>query len=324
MANSIAMQNKTTYMHSTYMYAIVFALIIGFSFLLIKVALVYADPIDTLAYRFTVSFLAILVVIPVAGIRLDLPRKAWLSLLPLGVIYPVLFFGFQVFGLVYATSSEGGIIQAFTPILTLILASFFLKERSTRIQKLSVICSVAGIILIFVMKGASINRGDMYGIGLLLLSTFALAVYSVLTRSMTRKYNVFQMSFVMMLSGAAAFDALSVAKHALQGTLFQALEPLSHPSFVLSILYLGVLSSLVSSLLSNFLLSKLEAFQMNVFLNFATLISILAGVVFLHEQLTYYHIVGTAMIIAGVLGANYRSRKLDRSRVSREGERMLE
>jgi drug/metabolite transporter (DMT)-like permease len=42
----------------------------------------------------------------------------------------------------------------------------------------------------------------------------------------------------------------------------------------------------------------------SVFNHLATLVSIVGGFVFLNEQLAYYHMIGAAAIIAGVLGAN--------------------
>ncbi len=74
--------------------------------------------------------------------------------------------------------------------------------------------------------------------------------------------------------------------------------------FVLAILYLGILSSLGTSYLSNFALSKIEAAQMSVFSNVATLITIIAGVLFLQEAFHLYHLIGGIMIIIGVVGTN--------------------
>ncbi len=43
---------------------------------------------------------------------------------------------------------------------------------------------------------------------------------------------------------------------------------------------------------------------MSVFMNLATVISIGAGLVFLNEEIYYYHIIGSALIITGVIGVN--------------------
>ncbi len=60
-----------------------------------------------------------------------------------------MFFGFQIFGLVYIASSEAGIIQATIPIFTMIFSIIFLKERPSILQKLSILLSVAGVVYIF-------------------------------------------------------------------------------------------------------------------------------------------------------------------------------
>ena len=53
---------------------------------------------------------------------------------------------------------------------------------------------------------------------------------------------------------------------------------------------------------------------MSVFVNLSTVISIEAGVVFLNESVFYYHIIGSFLIIIGVIGVNF----LDEERSSRQ------
>jgi drug/metabolite transporter (DMT)-like permease len=65
------------------------------------------------------------------------------------------------------------------------------------------------------------------------------------------------------------------------------------------------LSSLVTSLLTNYILSKIEASKMSVFSNLGTVISIVAGVIFLKEEIFYYHIIGSILIVGGVIGTNF-------------------
>ncbi|UJF35678.1 DMT family transporter [Paenibacillus hexagrammi] len=288
----------------TYSLALLYAFIIGFSFLFTKLALEVADPIDMLAYRFIISFGLIAGVTGSGWLRLNLPwRQVW-RLLPIGLMYPAMFFSLQAFGLVHATSSEGGIFQASNPIFTLVLASVFLKERTSWLQKGAVVCSVAGVLYILLMEGASLQGSSLSGMVLLLLSSLSLSAYGVMARSLTRSFTPIQLTYVMMLIGMVAFTLLSLARHTASGEWKSLVEPLRHGGFISSILYIGVLSSLVSSLLSNMVLSKLQASQMSVFINLGTLVSILAGVVFLNEQLTYYHIIGAAVIIFGVIGSN--------------------
>ncbi|RKN84997.1 DMT family transporter [Paenibacillus ginsengarvi] len=289
---------------SAYAAALLYAFIIGFSFLFVKFALTAASPLDTLAHRFTISLAAAAALVLFGPFKLSIRLRDIAAILPLAMLYPTLFFTFQTFGLAHTTSSEAGIVQAMAPALTMILAAFVLKERPGLLQLLSVLLSVAGVVYIFVMKGARLEAASLTGVGLIALAALSLAGYGVLTRKLAQSYRVIDITFLMSLIGFVAFNGLSVAAHVAEGSLSAYFQPFISPLFTVSILYLGVLSSLGSSLLSNFVLSRLETYKMSAFNNMATLITILAGVVMLGERLTIYHGIGAVMIIAGVLGAN--------------------
>ena len=94
-----------------YSAATLVAIIIGMSFLFVKITLEYTSPLDALAHRFTIAFLAVVVALMYKKKSIKLSKKNVLSISLLAIFYPVLFFGFQVFGLVYASSSEAGIFR---------------------------------------------------------------------------------------------------------------------------------------------------------------------------------------------------------------------
>jgi len=119
-----------------------------------------------------------------------------LHVLPLPLFYPVLFFAFQTFGLEYVSSSEAGIIQASIPIFTMILASFFLKEYSNRLQKISLILSVSGVLYIFVIKGTNLQPTNFVGTMLILLLALASASYNILARKITKEYKVVDLTYM--------------------------------------------------------------------------------------------------------------------------------
>ncbi|MFR9710519.1 EamA family transporter [Paenibacillus sp. MB22_1] len=48
-----------------------------------------------------------------------------------------------------------GIISAMTPVVTMLFASLFLKEKTTWMQKLSLLLSASGIVFIYIMNGSS-------------------------------------------------------------------------------------------------------------------------------------------------------------------------
>lgn len=300
---------ETTNNGRVYLAAILYSIITGFSFLFGKIALNSADPLDILAYRFTASFIAILIPILFKWINLKYDKNKIKRILPLALLYPLLFFSFQTFGLKYASSSEAGIMQASAPIFTLILASYFLKEKTSIFQKLSIILSVSGVIYIVIMTSSSIELTGLKGILLLLLSALSFSGYSVLARILTKDFSGIELSYIMIIISFIAFNIVAFVKNLINGTVGSFLAPLGNIDFVLAILYLGVLSSLCTSLLTNYILSKIQASKMSVFSNLGTIISILAGALILGEKLYSYHITGSILIVAGVLGTNFLDSK---------------
>lgn len=291
------------------------AAIVGFSFLFVKLALHHAGTLDTLAYRFAVSFVVMTIPVLFGKIRLNFRSYPFYRILLLATFYPVGFFAFQTFGLQRSTSSEGGILFALTPVLTMILASVYLKETTTVLQKLSIFISVIGTVFIYAMKGTGLNLSNTLGIFLLFLSCLALAGYNVMARSLLRTYRPAEISYLMLGIGFITFLVGSLVDHAADGTLTHFIEPLSSYTFILSILYLGVMSSLVTALTANYALSKIEASKMSVFTNLSTIVSIAAGAIVLGEPVTTHHLIGSALIIAGVMGTNRFERSKEELKV---------
>ncbi|GGG76224.1 DMT family transporter [Paenibacillus radicis (ex Gao et al. 2016)] len=315
---------NTTRVHaSAYLAAITYAVFIGFSFLFVKVTVAAAHPLDVLAHRFTIGFIAVAIPCLFGWVRIRIKLRDLWRIAPLALFSPVLFFFFQTYGMINASSSEGGIILATVPIFTLLLASFFLKERTSLIQKLSLILSVAGVVFIFVMNdGSGLNAANMKGLLLLLLSAVSFAGYSVLTRPLAQKYAPMEITLVTTGIGFIGFLAVSLIRHAAEGTLQPFFQPFAEPSYVLALFYLGVVSSVGTTLLSSFALSRLEASKVSVFSNLSTLISIMAGALILKEQITVYHVLGAIMIIVGVLGTNKKQQlRHQTNRPMREIER---
>lgn len=288
-----------------YIAAISYAFIIGLSFMFVKVTLTVASPIDTLAHRFTFAFIGIVILMVFLKNKLTIKKYDLLKILPLAILYPIVFFTFQVLGLARISSSEAGIIQATIPIFTLALAGLLLKEKATRGQLVFISLSVLGVIYMLIMNGANATTGNVIGSGFILLSALAASLYNVFARRLTKQYSLLTLTYVMTLCGFVIFNGMALGNHLVNGTINEFFQPLTHVDFVIAILYLGLLSSLGTSYLSNYALSKLEASQMSVFSNFATLITILAGVLVLQEVFHLYHFIGGILIIIGVIGTNY-------------------
>lgn len=289
-----------------YIGLIIQTFIVGLSFLFVKLTLTVTDPLTALAHRFTVAFVFATICVLFSWVKIDIKLKDIIHMLPMVLFNPIIFFSTQIFGLVYISSSEAGIIHATMPIFTALLASIFLEEHSNTRQKISIFLSVLGVVYIFFMKGIDFNWANFKGAILILISAISVAIYNVMARKLTKKYRLMDLTYIMLLFGFISFNIMALISHGLDGTINTYFMPFTSPIFTFSILYLGVLSSFVTSILTNYSLLEIEASKMSVFSNFGTLVTIIAGVLILNEKIEYYHIIGAIMIIIGVIGANIK------------------
>ena len=290
-----------------YLAALSFSAIIGFSFLFTKIALGYASPLTNLAHRYTIAALVLVVLYQTKLIKVSLSRK---DILPMSLFYPLLFFIFQSFALQYISSSEAGILQALVPIFTLLLASAFLKEKTSLLQKFFLFLSVAGVVFIFLSKGANFSTETAsFGFLLMLGSVLANAINNILSKSKGGRYRAMDMTAIVIFVGFITFNMLSLTSHYLNGNIFSYVAPLGQLPYLLSILYLGILASIVTGSLSIYAIVRLGASTVSVFGNLGTVLTILAGALILHEPIYSYHVIGATLIIAGILGMNLMKKK---------------
>lgn len=300
---------KINQQRKTYLLATIYAVIMGLSFLFVKISLNYSDPLNILAHRFSFAFIFLLILKLSKKVDINVSSSDFKSLLPISILYPTLFFTFQTFGLLNMSSSEAGIILATVPVFTLILAKIFLKEESTMLQKLFVILSVLGVIYIMLNKGASSSSTNIKGIIFMILAAISLASYNVVARIKTKSFKTIDITYIMTFVGFIVFNIIAIINNSVNGDFNNYINPLKNFNYIIAILYLGILSSVITSLLSNYVLSKIDASKMSVFANLGTVITIFAGVIILKEDLFYYHIIGTIMIVAGVIGTNIFGKK---------------
>lgn len=298
-----------------YLAVILSNIIIGLSFLFTKKAVTATDPITTLFLRFFISFTVISFAILFKIVKVNFKEKNLKKLVFMSVFFPSGFFLFQSFGLKYASSSEAGIISALTPAVVLIFSIIFLKEKTNIKQIISIILSIFGVIYIFLMKGVSLNLGNSLGLLLVFISCICFSIYSILSRKFSDEFTPVEICFFMQLFGFLVFLIIFIFNGNDLGNTVSLFKDMS---FIGPILYLSVLSTLITSILNNYTFSKIEASKAGVFCNISTIVSIVAGALILHEQILYYHIIGCMLIIIGIFGANYFSPKMETNHISKK------
>lgn len=283
--------------------AVLFSLIVGFSFLAVKTSMVIATPLEVLTYRYNFAALSALVPVVVRYVKIDLKGKP-LKRLMLTAGFYLGFMVFQAIGLLFATSIESGIIFAIIPILAKIIAHYYLGEKGDWKQNVFITLSIAAVIAMFVFSVQDFQGVSVTGLILLFVSSLLMALSNVFMRGVRSEFSPYTIAFAISLGGCLFFNAATLASGVISGEPIQYLAPLGHWEFVLACAFLGIPSTMVSSLLMAFMLAHMQAVKATIFGNLSTAISIIVGVIFLKEPLYLYHIVCTTFIIIGVIGTS--------------------
>ncbi|WP_051287263.1 solute carrier family 35 transporter [Paenibacillus taiwanensis] len=141
------------------------------------------------------------------------------------------------------------------------------------------------------------------------LNYYGKPVFKVLLLATMYPLGFFTLQAFGLQHATSSFLLVSIIQHAAAGTFDRFVAPLANSTFILSILYLGGIASLLTALTANYILSKMEASKMSVFTNLSTIVSLTAGAMFLGEEVRIYHLLGSVMIIGGIIGTHRFGRK---------------
>lgn len=285
--------------------SITYSVIFGLSFLFAKIGLRTMNTIELVAYRFLIASLVLTVLKALKVIKIDLKGKNLKVVILTAILQPVLYFLFEVKGIDLTTTSESSLVLALIPICVAIFARIFLDEKLLKSQVAFILLSVAGVVVINIMKDKTASSGNYLGVILLFMAVIAAALYNISSKRASANFNPLEITYVMMWVGAIAFNSILFFMNIFNGTLDQYFSPMFSLSSLISLSYLAILSSIIAFFLINYSISKLPVYQSAIFGNISTVVAILVGVVVLKEDFGLYDIIGAIMIVIGVLGTIY-------------------
>lgn len=287
----------------TYGSGLLFACLVGFSFLGLKTMVQFANALEVITYRYSFAFIALVICLLFRIIKVDLKGKAvFKKAVPTASFY-IGFMLLQAAGLKFATSIESGIIFAIIPILAAILSAIIMKEKASLLQSVFMMLSISALI-VMILFGATNLHINFVGVSLLLLSSLSMAVNNVLMRYLRGEFKAMEMTTVIIVEGFIVLNVICLTWEIITGNLGDYLSLITNPTLVIAGIYLGVPCTLISAALMAYMVGRIVAVKATIFGNLSTAISIVAGVLFLREPLYWYHILCTVLIIVGVIGVS--------------------
>ncbi|MCW3116399.1 MAG: family transporter, partial [Chitinophagaceae bacterium] len=211
-----------------------------------------------------------------------------------------LFNTFIYIGAHYTSAINLALIgNTISPIASVILAYFFLKERISWLKITGMIFCFCGI-LFLLAKGSVSNLLTLRfssGDGWMVLAALSFAAYNILARKKPLEISpVFFLAIIFVTGTLILFP-------------FYMLES-QHQHFtwngnlILIILYLGLGTSVISFFCWNYAIRYIGAGRTALFGNLIPLFSSIEAILVLHEPFTMIHLISMTLIFAGLLLAN--------------------
>jgi drug/metabolite transporter (DMT)-like permease len=279
------------------------ALIWGYNWVVMKVALRYSSSSDFAALRILVGLIGLLVVF-ISSRKPLLPRKEVFGIFLTGLLQTGGFYVFSTWALVSGAVGKTVVLNYAMPFWVLLLAWFALGERLQRIQWMGVVIALAG--LLFILMPFRFTKG-LFSEVLALLSGLSWAAGIVVAKRLQQKTELDLLSFTtwQMIFGSIPLFlcAFLIPSPPVRWTA----------TFVATLAYSGILGGAVAWSLWFYALSRLPAGVASFGTLATPVVGVLAAWIQLGETPTLLEAVGMMLIIGALVLNSMEAIKPQRS-----------
>lgn len=216
-------------------------------------------------------------------------------MLLLAITGGMMFSAGQYVGLNYTTAINTSVLNSLAPVLIVAAGAVIFRDAIGAGQVVGILISLSGVLVVIakgdpaILRTLAFNWGDL----IILFNMVVWATYSVFLR---KRPAMHPLSFILVLSVIAALTTLPFMlwEHATGQTLKATWTTL------LSVLYVSTFPSIVAYLCWNRGVELIGSGRAGAILHLIPLWSALLATVLIGEALRPFHIVGFALIVAGV------------------------
>ncbi len=271
---------------------LVTSLLWGGNFVVAKTLVAHASPMTLTLVRWLIAVIVLLPLVWWKEKRLVPAKAALVPLCLMGITGVALFNIFQFLALERTTSTNAGLISTMNTMSIALFSFAFLKEKINGLQLLAMVLSLIGVFLVL-SKGDwqllwhfQLNTGDLW----MVAAVCVWGLYSVCS-----KWAMQTTSPLMATLYAGLFGVLILVPFTITDFTFSEIDS----SFILSLLYTGVISTVVCMVFWNIGVQQLGATTSGIFLNFNPIFTALLAFLFIGEQLSWLQGIGGIIVILG-------------------------
>ena len=213
----------------------------------------------------------------------------------LGVTGGSLYFLTENSAMNYTTTTNTSIIVSLCPLFaSAIIGLFYKAERLSRLQAFGTLMAAAGVVVV-VMNGHFVlhlsPRGDLLAFAACLCWAF----YSLLMIPANARYDTMFITRKVFFYGLVSMIPYFIVNPALNVHLL-----LAKPQMLWNLLFLGCVASMMCFLAWNWVIKQLGAVVATNYVYLNPVTTIVFAWFILSEQITYWFILGTLLILLGM------------------------
>jgi drug/metabolite transporter (DMT)-like permease len=264
----------------------------GGNFIVGKTLVDHASPATLTILRWAIAIICLIPLVWWKEKKLIPPKESILPLFLMGITGVALFQALQFMALEKTSATNVGLISTLNMFSIAAFSFFFLKEKLNSLQFLSMIVSLFGVLVVLskgnfeLLISLRLNTGDLY----MMAAVGMWGIYSVCS-----KWAMATVTPMMSILYSGIFGLLVL----LPFTVSDFNVTNVNASFVQSILYTGLVSTVLCMVLWNIGVNKLGPSTSGLFLNFNPIFTAILAFAFLEEKMTWIQAAGIAIVIAG-------------------------
>ena len=296
--------NTLAHKNSTFIYGLPIAAVLIWS-VNVVIARVAIDVISPWSISFYRWLFALFILTPVLLPPVWQQRKVVVQYLPklavLGLFGMVIYQGLAYVAAHSTTATNMGIINGLIPLITIVMASIFLKEKPSRFAIAGGLLSLLGLaVLIGQGNPAKILSGDIHhGDGLMLLAVMSYACYGVLLRRWQIPLSTWHSVYVQIFFGALFQLPLA---------MYAGFSPITLQNGGI-IIFSCIFPSILAPFLWMKAIAALGPNRSSIFMNLLPVFTALIAIFYLGEVWHSYHTLGGLLALGGVILAQVKPKK---------------
>ena len=265
----------------------------GYSWVLMKMGLDYAEPFTFAAWRCAIGGAAMIIFVRVKSIEWPQFRKLP-DYLMIAVFQTTLMFGLMLYGMKHVTAGKTSVLLYTMPIWTIFLVHFYLKERLNTRKWIGVASGTLGILCILGWDTlVHQNREILFGELLVIGGAMSWSVSNIWVKKRMSGENIYMVSSLQLALGAIGLALLAIPTEGIFNLDWNA-----HSVYIL--LFTGLIASAVDFTIWFYLLKNLDI----KITTFSSMLVPVFGLIFdwaiLGNSLDAGVIAGGALILIGI------------------------